>query len=115
MGTSSGSSKFDFQAYGRTPAPSDTVPVFGGGSPLPGGCDLLDSAICSLRSFGGSADRTYCDGPRIARTGARPTAAFWREFNFQGLWPLLPSQAYIFPRPVLGEIMVNLKILRRRY
>ena len=108
--------RFGFQAYGRTPAPADAVPAFGRGSPLPGGkCN--DSAIFFLRSFGGSADRTYCRRAQ-GRTTLGPDRP--RPFggivvlSFQACRPLLPSLAMVSPRPVLGEIMVNFKILRRR-
>ena len=110
---------FGFQAYGRTPAPADAVPAFGRGSPLPGGkCN--DSAIFFLRSFGGSADRTYCRRAQ-GRTTLGPDRP--RPFggivvlSFQGLWPLSAAPEFlasIFPRPVLGKMLVNFQILPRR-
>ena len=68
-----------------------------------------------LRSCGGSVDRTYSDGPRADHPGPDRPRIFGGivVFSFQAFGPCC-RQTYIFPRPVLGEIMVNFQILRRR-
>ena len=83
MGTSSGSSKFDFQAYGRTPASTRTVPMRLGSLWFIHPWFFFGREVSSRFSALGGPDLL-----RPLSTGD-PTAAFWRE-RFPGLRPLLP-------------------------
>ena len=114
-GSPSRCTKFGFQACGRTPAPA--LPVLGsrGGSPLPGGplsaifwihSRFCLQGECSLAIFwrvGGS------DLLRRApdRQDRGPTdRGFLEGSQFPRLVAPAAARTYIFPRPVLGEIMV---------
>ena len=70
-----------------------------------------------LRSFGGSADRTYCRRAPVCQDRGPTDRGLLEGSQFPR--PVAPVAApefvaSIFPRPVLGKMLVNFQILPRR-